>query len=141
MTRYTIEQVAWRDKQEELRAIRYTVFVEEQQVPVDEEWDGRDAAAIHVLAVTDAAQPVGTARLLDDGQIGRMAVLREYRRRGIGSALLQRLLTIAATRHITGLFLNAQIDAVDFYRCHGFEGVGPTFVEAGIVHLKMIQKR
>ena len=138
MTGYTVEQVAWRDKMAQLRAIRYTVFVEEQRVPVAEEWDGRDENAIHVLAVTAAALPVGTARLLDTGQIGRMAVLHEHRRQGIGSAMLLRLIGIASDNRLSDVFLNAQIEAVGFYQSHGFVGTGPTFMEAGIVHRKMV---
>jgi len=138
MSRYTIEQVDWRDQQEQLRAIRYNVFVEEQQVPIAEEWDGRDDSAVHVLAWSVEHLPVGTARLLDTGQIGRMAVLREYRRQGIGGSMLRRLLDIANSGHVSNLFLNAQIDAVGFYQRYGFMVVGPTFVEAGIMHQKMI---
>ena len=138
MSRFTVEQVEWREQQEQLRAIRFSVFVEEQQVPIEEEWDGRDDSAVHVLAWSAERLPVGTARLLDTGQIGRMAVMREYRRQGIGGTMLRRLLDIAKTSRVTNLFLNAQIDAVGFYQRHGFVVLGPTFMEAGIVHQKMI---
>ena len=138
MARYAVKQVAWQECAEILRAIRYSVFVEEQHVPVAEEWDGRDEAALHVLALATYDTPVGTARLLDSGQIGRMAVLREYRRQGIGSAMLNQLLHIATVKNMNNLFLNAQIDAVEFYRRHGFMETGSTFMEAGIMHRKMV---
>ena len=138
MARYAVKQVAWQECAEILRAIRYSVFVEEQHVPVAEEWDGRDEAALHVLALATYDTPVGTARLLDSGQIGRMAVLREYRRQGIGSAMMNQLLRIATAKNMNNLFLNAQIDAVEFYRRHGFIETGTTFMEAGIVHRKMV---
>ncbi|MBF8269152.1 MAG: GCN5-related N-acetyltransferase [Gammaproteobacteria bacterium] len=138
MTSYTVRQVSWQEAIEDLRAIRFTVFVEEQHVPLAEEWDGRDDTALHVLALSADHQPLGTARLLDNGQIGRMAVLREHRRLGIGSALLRELLHIAATNNMQHLFLNAQIDAVGFYQRHGFIEQGATFMDAGIVHRKMV---
>jgi predicted GNAT family N-acyltransferase len=141
MASYTIRQVRWHEHMDVLRAIRYAVFVQEQRVPIEEEWDGRDAAAIHVLATVPDHRPVGTARLLASGQIGRMAVLRDYRRQGIGGALLGELLRIAAANNMHALFLNAQIDAVDFYRRHGFIEQGETFVEAGITHRRMILLR
>jgi len=138
MTSYSVKQVSWREYMEILRAIRFTVFVEEQHVPVAEEWDGRDDTALHVLALSADHQPLGTARLLDSGQIGRMAVLNEHRRQGIGSAMLRQLLHLARANNMNNLFLNAQIDAVDFYRRHGFIEHGATFMEAGIVHRKMV---
>ena len=138
MASYTVKPVTWRESAEVLRTIRYTVFVEEQHVPIAEEWDGRDETALHVLAESADQQPLGTARLLSNGQIGRMAVLREHRQQGIGSAMLRQLLQLAAVNNITGLFLNSQIDAVGFYRRHGFIPQGPTFMEAGIVHQKML---
>lgn len=138
MDNYTVEPVSWQDNMDILRNIRTMVFVEEQKVPREEEWDGLDENAIHVLAVTYDNRPVGTARLLESGQIGRMAVLREYRKQGIGSAMLRRLLEIAMDNNLGNLFLNAQIDAVGFYSRFGFIEQGAIFMEAGIKHRKMI---
>ena len=138
MQNYTVEQVAWQDYLEILRAIRTVVFVEEQNVPQAEEWDGRDDQAIHVLAMTPDGKPVGTARLLDSGQIGRMAVLHEFRKHGIGGSMLRRLVEIAAENNIRSLFLNSQFEAIPFYKKFGFVEQGETFMEAGILHRKMI---
>lgn len=138
MENFTVEQVAWRDNLDKLRSIRTTVFVEEQNVSLQEEWDGRDENAIHVLALTEDRKPIGTARLLDSGQIGRMAVLREYRRHGIGSAMLRLLLEIAKKNRVGNLFLNAQVEAIGFYSRYGFIEQGETFMEAGIAHRRMV---
>lgn len=138
MQDFKVKQVDWADKLDILRGIRTIVFVEEQNVPQEEEWDGRDETAIHVLAMMPDGKPVGTARLLDSGQIGRMAVLRDYRNRGIGGRMLMRLLEIAAENNIGNLFLNSQCDAIPFYKKFGFIEQGGTFTEAGILHRKMI---
>lgn len=135
---YTVEPVSWQEHRDILSSIRTTVFVVEQNVSREEEWDGRDEDAIHVLARTHDNKPVGTARLLESGQIGRMAVLPEYRNQGIGSAMLRRLLEIARQNNLDNLFLNAQIDAVGFYSRLGFVEQGEIFMEAGIAHRKMI---
>ena len=138
MDSYTVEPVSWQEHMDILRSIRTTVFVIEQNVSQEEEWDGRDEDAVHVLAKTHDTRPVGTARLLESGQIGRMAVLREYRNQGIGSAMLRRLLEIARQNNQGNLFLNAQIDAIGFYSRFGFVEKGEIFMEAGIAHRKMI---
>ena len=119
-----------------LRKIREAVFVHEQQVPKTLEWDGMDARCLHVLAEIDG-EPAGTGRLLPDGQIGRMAVLRELRGRGIGSAMLLQLIELARAGGMRLLILHAQIHAVPFYRRFGFAVQGETFVEAGIPHTRM----
>lgn len=138
MEKYTVEPVTWQDNLDILRNIRTTVFVNEQLVPIEEEWDGQDEDALHVLALANGRKPVGTARLLASGQIGRMAVLPEYRKQGIGSAMLIRLLEIASDNNIDNLFLNAQVDAIEFYKRLGFVEQGEIFMEAGIKHRKMI---
>ena len=121
-----------------LRLVRTLVFVEEQSVPSELEWDDDDTRAIHLLAEDDASQPIGTARLLDTGQIGRMAVLPEWRDRKVGSALLHDALDIARTSNYPVAFLNAQVSALPFYQRMGFEPVGEQFDEAGIPHRRMI---
>jgi predicted GNAT family N-acyltransferase len=93
---------------------------------------------VHVLAVDAAGNAIGTARLLAEGKIGRMAVLREWRGRGVGSGLLLRLLEEARKQRLQQLTLHAQVYASKFYRKFGFEVMGGEFVEAGIPHVKMI---
>ena len=120
-----------------LMAVRRQVFIDEQGVPEALEWDDADARAIHLLAETRQGQPVGTVRLLPDGQIGRMAVLPPFRRRGIGRALLQAALDAAHQSGLTEVWLHAQTHALPFYRHAGFHPEGPEFTEAGIPHRRM----
>ena len=134
---FSIQRVSWREGEHALRRVREQVFVREQGVPVALEWDGRDPDALHLLAQDAEGAPIGTARMLADGQIGRMAVLPPWRGKGVGSALLAELLAIAARQHYPPLFLNAQIQVVNFYRRAGFEPEGEVFMDAGIPHRRM----
>jgi predicted GNAT family N-acyltransferase len=136
--KYRVDRAEWSREREMLREIRRRVFVREQGVPEELEWDGKDETAVHLLARNNAGRPVGTARLLPTGQIGRMAVLLDWRGLGIGMALLKGLLAIAAAEDYPRPFLNAQASALPFYRRAGFLAVGAEFFEAGIPHRKMI---
>mgnify|MGYP006184583981 CR=1 FL=1 len=91
---FVVRSVNWNASRDKLRALRRTVFIEEQHVPEELEWDDADERAYHVLAVSEAGEPIGTGRLKPDGQIGRMAVVRKWRRRGVGAAILQVLLDL-----------------------------------------------
>ncbi|MGH8743294.1 MAG: GNAT family N-acetyltransferase [Burkholderiales bacterium] len=138
MQDYRIREVLWRDAQNELRRVREAVFIFEQNVPVELEWDGLDPDARHVLAQSRGGAAIGTARLLPDGHIGRMAVLKEWRGLGVGSALLQALLQMAKSGGMSKVFLNSQTRATAFYSRYGFEAEGGEFMDAGIPHVKMI---
>lgn len=133
----SIRIVSWQGEAPALRLIRETVFILEQHVPEELEWDAFDDVSVHVLALSPDGKPIGTARLLPDGHIGRMAVLKEWRRMGFGSAMLQRLLDEAHVRGIKKVILNAQTTAVRFYERFGFQPVGEEFMDAGIPHVKM----
>lgn len=134
-----VKKVKWQDLEESLAAIRFRVFVDEQAVPVEEELDGMDGESIHFLATIDG-QPVGTARLMTSGQIGRMAVLEPFRGRGIGALLLKAAVVEAKNQGIETPFLHAQTHALSFYQAHGFESHGDIFLDAGIEHLAMTYK-
>ena len=136
MTDASIEAVDWPDRRDDLRAIRKSVFIEEQHVPKELEWDGLDPGCTHVLA-TIGATPVATARLTPQGQIGRMAVLREFRGRGIGSQLLAAVVEQARRAGHTEVFLHAQVSVIEFYERHGFVAEGENFMDAGIEHRTM----
>jgi predicted GNAT family N-acyltransferase len=138
---FSVHRADWSRDREALRSVRQRVFVEEQSVPVELEWDGEDEGAIHLLAVDGHGQAIGTARLLPSGQIGRMAVLAEWRRRRVGSALLQAALAIAREPGRPTPFLNAQTAVLDFYHHHGFVPEGGEFMEAGIPHRHMVLVR
>ena len=122
---------------EGIRHVRETVFVKEQSVPLELEWDGRDETATHAIARLRNGQIIATARLLADGHIGRMAVLKERRGMGVGSALLKTLCTQAADRGIEKVQLAAQTHATGFYQNHGFVIEGEEFLDAGIPHRSM----
>ena len=134
---YRIRRVDWESDCARLRAVREAVFVREQGVPMDLEWDGLDAGCVHALAESDAGQAIGTGRLLADGHIGRMAVLRDWRGCGVGAALLAFLLAEAQRLGMPEVVLHAQTHALAFYARHGFIAEGPLFVEAGIPHQRM----
>lgn len=134
MTR--IELLGWNEARADAERIRMTVFVEEQRVPPEIEMDDKDAACVHALAYLDG-RAVGTGRLLPDGHIGRMAVLREWRAAGVGSAILERLVDEARRRGMREVVLSAQTHALGFYARHGFAPMGAVFEEAGIAHQAM----
>ena len=121
----------------DLRAVREPVFVQEQQVPIEEEWDELDPLCDHVIARDDAHNPIGTGRLTPKHKIGRMAVLREWRGKGVGEALLLALIERARALGLREVSLNAQVGALGFYEKFGFKGYGERFWEAGIEHEAM----
>jgi predicted GNAT family N-acyltransferase len=132
VTRATTEQ-----DMAQVRAIRQQVFIDEQQIPPDLEWDGHDDACIHVLAFAPAGTAVGTGRLAPDGRIGRMAVLASWRGRGAGSAVLTALLEAACESGRERVYLHSQESARPFYRRAGFRALGDPYLEAGIRHVSM----
>lgn len=131
-----IELASWSAAKAEAKRIRFAVFVEEQGVPAEIELDDRDEDCIHALAF-EGSEAVGTGRLLPDGHIGRMAVLEPFRGRGVGAALLQRLIQAARDRGDAEVVLSAQVHALGFYRAHGFATQGDVYEEAGIPHQGM----
>lgn len=134
---FTINVATWHNHQRELRFVREQVFMLEQHVPEELEWDGLDNHAVHLLARDQAGNPIGTVRMLGDGHVGRMAVLAPWRGCGVGSALLK---TIIATAHSVGMEkidLDAQVHAIGFYERHGFSAEGDEFLDAGIPHRHM----
>ncbi len=132
-----IELGAWRLLRAPAQAVRFAVFVEEQRVPVELELDEFDPVSLHALARDQGDRVLGTGRLLPDGHIGRMAVLKHARGRGVGAALLQALLAAARARGDRTVVLNAQLHAVPFYRRYGFVEEGEPFDDAGIDHIAM----
>ena len=121
-----------------IRQVREAVFIDEQRVPRELEFDERDALCRHVL-VFDGEAPIGTGRLDLDygGKVGRVAVVAAHRRRGVGTAIMERLHAIAAERRQPRLWCNAQLTAVSFYERLGYVRCGDLFVEAGIDHVRM----
>ena len=131
-----IQIVDWQDRQDTLKAIRKSVFIDEQHVPEKLEWDGRDTECTQFLATLDSV-PVATARLTSEGQIGRMAVLKDFRGKGFGSKLLAAVIEQAKHAGHKQVFLHAQVSVIKFYQQHGFTAYGDVFVDAGIEHRSM----
>ena len=129
----------WSTDKDRLKHIRHLVFIEEQKVPVELEWDEFDVTATHFL-VSFLDKDVACARLKSDGQIGRMAVLTEHRNQGIGQKLLQFVLHNAAEKKLKDVYLHAQVSAIPFYEKHGFTAAGEVFYEANIPHREMLRK-
>jgi predicted GNAT family N-acyltransferase len=136
-TTFHVTQTSWEADKKDLIRIRTEVFINEQLVPPDLEWDGYDRHCWQVIARAANGEAIGTARLLYDGHIGRMAVLPPYRLQGVGSALLHKLLDIARQQQLREVFLHAQIAAIAFYEKHGFTVCSDEFMDAGIPHVTM----
>ena len=134
----TIREVDYGEAEPALRAIRFEVFVDEQNVPPEIEMDDRDPNCVHLLAFA-GDKAVGTARIdiEKNGKIGRLAVVARSRGRGIGRALMERCHEIAARRGLSQVWCNAQVSAVPFYERLGYRVEGEIFDEAGIDHLRM----
>ena len=131
----------WKEAQTDAFLVRQEVFIHEQGVPAELELDEYDPSAIHALAYLNG-RCIGTGRLvnLGDGQaqIGRMAVLAQFRGTGTGKQILEKLLQLANSQGVKLLVLHSQVAAIPFYEKLGFEAQGPIYDEAGIPHRNMI---
>jgi predicted GNAT family N-acyltransferase len=138
---YRIEAGDWATLGTPAMAVRERVFIIEQGVPATIERDARDPGCRHVVAFGPQGEPIGTGRLLpgkkDEGHIGRMAVMPEWRGKGVGRALLERLLELAGPQTLA---LHSQSHAMDFYRPFGFVAQGDEYLEAGIPHVTMVRQ-
>ena len=128
------------EDREALVAIREAVFIVEQEVPAPLEMDGADPACRHLLARLEDGTPVGTARMRDDGHIGRIAVLADWRGRGFGARLVEEMVERARRAGIAAVDLDSQTHAIPFYEKLGFESRGGVFMEAGIPHQNMVRR-
>lgn len=134
---FEIHVADWQEIKSVILSIRRTVFIREQGVPEELEWDGLDPACLHLVAWNRQGEPIGTARMQPDGRIGRMAVLQDWRGHGVGRALLSRLLDEASAKGLSRVCLAAQTYALGFYQKQGFQVVGEAFLDAGIPHRMM----
>ncbi len=132
-----IKKVRWSVEETSIKSVRIPVFVEEQNIPYEIDFDEFDAVATHWLAYVDSQFPLGTARLLDDGHFGRMAVLKTYRQLGIGQAIILAALEFAREAGMRKVYLHAQLPAQAFYERIGFISYGDIFVDANIDHVAM----
>jgi predicted GNAT family N-acyltransferase len=132
--------MSWEQAQPTAGPLRFAIFVGEQNVPSGIELDDQDASCVHAVAFDVDNKAIGTGRLLPDGTIGRMAVIKEWRRRGIGVEILQALIGEARKRGHAAVVVSAQLQAAEFYREQGFVAEGKVYEEAGILHQKMRRK-
>lgn len=127
----------WSRLREDAQRVRIEVFVIEQNVPFELEWDEGDEVSTHAVAYDEQDRPVATGRLLPDGHIGRMAVSLSLRGQGVGKAVLEVLLEVARSEGHTELLLHAQTHAIPFYERQGFTCEGEEFLEVDIPHRLM----
>jgi predicted GNAT family N-acyltransferase len=134
-----VEIVKWIDDHAQLKNIREQVFIQDQKVTPELEWDGIDEKAIHFLVFKDN-EAIGCARAIvikNYMQLGRMAVLKKYRGIGIGSALLEKAIVTAKLKQLTSIHISAQCYAIDFYVKFGFEVISDIYLDAEIPHRDM----
>jgi YbgC/YbaW family acyl-CoA thioester hydrolase len=133
----------WDELGREAKAIREAVFVQEQQIPAEMEWDAADTSCVHAVAYNRFGMALGTGRLLEHApgvaRIGRMAVLQPMRGAHVGQAVLDALLQCARQRGEREVLLHAQLSAAGFYTRAGFATRGSPFDEAGIAHVEMVR--
>lgn len=131
-----ISRVDWASHKPALMRLREQVFIHEQHVPPALEWDEHDASAQHLLAICQG-QPIACARIVGN-QIGRMAVLKEWRTQGVGKALLEAAIQVVRQAGFPGVTLSAQVHAIGFYQRAGFIVSSGEYLDAGIVHVDMV---
>jgi len=134
--KYHIQKVTWASHQPELRAVREQVFIQEQLVTPEFEWDEMDASAVHLLAIFDH-RPVACLRIIDFQKIGRMAVLKDWRGNGLGTAMLQEAIHICRKHGSQYIRLSAQTHAIHFYEKAGFKQISDEYCDVQIPHVDM----
>ena len=129
---YQIHQVDWGSQGNPIRQIRERVFVFELNIPKSVEFDSRDNSALHFVAYTEQGEAVATARLCDDGLLGRIAVLPDHRNRGVYNEMLSYIFSNAANCGLSAIRINCLLDEVERFKKKGFSPCGCVFMEAGI---------
>ena len=138
MNKIHVRVADWQKDNADIRRIREAVFIAEQSVPPELEWDAEDADSLHFLA-HEGDYAIGTARLLPDGEIGRLSVLKDWRGLTVGDSLLKAAIAEAERRDLKEQKLSAQVHAAAFYERHGFTVVSEEFLEAGLPHVDMVR--
>lgn len=136
MTQFTIRTGSWDELQNDAKLIREQVFIQEQQIAVEDEWDAEDAVSVHFV-VYNQDQPIATARLLQNNSVGRVAVLKSHRGVGIGKLLMQQIIQQAKHEQREFLKLSSQVHAIQFYAGLGFKVEGEQYLDCGILHIDM----
>jgi len=134
---FLVRSARWINDADAIARVRRAVFIEEQGVPEDLEWEARDGDCAWFVAEGGEGAVIGIGRLTPAGHVGRMAVLPDWRGRGVGSALLHAVLAEARARGQAEVRLSAQCRALSFYERHGFVATGNEYLDAGIRHRDM----
>jgi predicted GNAT family N-acyltransferase len=139
LDRLQIRLALWERDSTAIRSVRNTVFSDEQGIAETLDFDDRDHECVHVLAWIGDGEAIGTARMLPDGHVGRIAVHKQWRGQGVGTRLTGYLTDLARDRGFAEIYLHSQAQAAGFYARLGFEARGETFMEAGIEHVLMVR--
>ena len=134
---FSVSLVSWHDGEPLLKSVREAVFIREQGVPAELEWDGLDESCRHALALSHRGDAIGCGRMLADGHIGRIAVLPQWRKQKVGTAIMEALLDYARAHDYKQVDVDAQTHAMPFYRGFEFVEQGDVFMDAGLPHIKM----
>jgi predicted GNAT family N-acyltransferase len=134
--KFKIQMVTWASHQPQLRAVRTSVFIREQAVTPEFEWDAMDATAVHLLTTLNG-EPIACLRIIEYKKIGRMAVLKPYRGHGVGNALLREAISLCKRQGSRFVVLSAQTHAIEFYRKAGFKQVSEEYCDVDIPHVDM----
>ena len=137
MSEFTVVVGDWHSLQQHAKHIRELVFILEQDIAPEDEWDDQDPISIHFV-VYDADQPIATARLLSNDHVGRVAVLKDYRSKGIGKLVMQEIIALAKQQQRKELILSSQVYATQFYSGLGFAVQGESYLDCGIPHVDMV---
>jgi len=137
---FTVSLVSWHDGEPLLKSVRDTVFVSERETPSEQEWDGKDESCRHALALSLQGDAIGCGRMLPDGHIGHIAVLQQWRKQKVGTAIVEALLDYARAHDYPQISVDAQPQYVQFYRDNGFVEQGEAFMDAGVQRIKMALK-
>lgn len=133
---FRVQSGHWNKLEQDVKFIRKQVFIIEQNIPEEEEWDDQDMISDHFV-VYDQDQPIATARLLQNNSVGRVAVLKAYRGQGIGRMIMLEIIQQAHQQDRKFLQLSSQVHAISFYEKLGFSIQGDAYDECGIPHIKM----
>lgn len=139
MSEFTVVVGDWHSLQQHAQHIRELVFILEQDIAPEDEWDDQDPISTHFV-VYDAGQPIATARLLTNDHVGRVAVLKDYRSKGIGKLVMLEIIALAKQQQRKELILSSQVHATQFYSGLGFAVQGESYLDCGIPHVDMVMK-
>lgn len=134
---FSVSLVSWHDGEPLLKSVREAVFIREQGIPAELEWDGLDEDCRHALVLSTHGEAIGCGRIQADGHIGRIAVLPKWRKQKVGTAIMEALLDYARAHDYPQVDVDAQTYAVPFYRSFEFNEEGEVFLDAGLPHVKM----